>query len=66
MYWLCVGDGGCCSLAVVVGECDSLVEVGVGWHRGVVVFDLVAGLVALIDGGCPRYTAILPVLCAPY
>jgi hypothetical protein len=27
-----VGDGGCCSLTGVVGECGSLVEVGVGWH----------------------------------
>jgi hypothetical protein len=25
------GNGGCCSLAVVVGECGSLAEVGVGW-----------------------------------
>jgi hypothetical protein len=26
-----VGDGGCYSLARVVGECGSLAEVGVGW-----------------------------------
>jgi hypothetical protein len=25
-------NGGCCSLVVVVGECGSLADVGVGWR----------------------------------
>jgi hypothetical protein len=43
-----VADGGCCSLAGVVGECGSLAEVGVNWRRGATVSNLVQVLSLLL------------------